>query len=260
MTAQHVTTDALAGKVALVTGASRGIGRSIALAMGRAGAFVVVHCNQARTAAEAVVREIEAAGGRGAVVAADLAQPGAAAALFASMDACLMQALGSTAFDILVNNAGIIKREPIEEVTEAQFDLTLQVNLKAPFFLIQEGIRRMRDGGRIINVSSMGTRVAFPLMAAYAPAKAGLEALTTLLAAQLGARGITVNAILPGLTSTDMNPLDANSGVGAKALPTIALGRLGHPDDIAGTAVFLASEAAAWVTAQRIEVSGGQRL
>lgn len=250
----------LSGKVALVTGGSRGIGRSIAIAMGRAGAFVVVHCNQAQAQARSVVAEIEAAGSGGLVVAADLSQPGAAAGLFRDMDEQLTQARGSAAFDILVNNAGVIKREPIEEVTEAQFDLTLQVNLKAPFFLIQEGIKRMRDGGRIINVSSMGTRVAFPAMAAYAPAKAGLEALTLLLAAQLGARGITVNAILPGLTSTDMNPLEADSGVGAKALPTIALGRLGHPDDIAGTAVFLASESAAWVTAQRIEVSGGQRL
>lgn len=254
------TAQVLAGKVAVVTGASRGIGRSIALAFGRAGAFVVVHCHAAREAAQAVVREIEDAGGAGAVVAADLSLPGAAQVVFTACDEILQNRDGQTGFDILVNNAGIIKRDTIEQVSEADFDQTLQVNLKAPFFLIQEGIKRMRDGGRIINVSSMGTRVAFPAMAAYAPAKAGLEALTTLLAAQLGARGITVNAILPGLTSTDMNPLDPDEGMGAKALPTIALGRLGHPDDIAGTAVFLASDAAAWVTAQRIEVSGGQRL
>jgi len=250
----------LAGKVAVVTGASRGIGRSIALALGRAGAFVVVHCHAAREAARAVVQEIESAGGAGAVVAADLSLPGAAKVVFDACDHVLQERLGQTAIDILVNNAGIIKRDTIEKVSEADFDQTLQVNLKAPFFLIQEALKRMRNGGRIINVSSMGTRVAFPAMAAYAPAKAGLEALTTLLAAQLGARGITVNAILPGLTSTDMNPLDPDEGIGAKALPTIALGRLGHPDDIAGTAVFLASDAAAWVTAQRIEVSGGQRL
>lgn len=259
-----MTTDfapcALTGKVALVTGASRGIGRAIALALGRAGAFVIVHYHAASDAAQAVVKAIEASGGAGAAVAADLAGQGAARALFADMDALLMDRFGNAGFDILVNNAGVITRDTIEHVTEAEFDRTLQVNLKAPFFLIQEGLSRMRDGGRIINVSSMGTRVAFPAMAAYAPAKAGLEALTTLLAAQLGARGITVNAILPGLTSTDMNPLNPDSGLGARALPTIALGRLGHPDDIAGTAVFLASDAAAWVTAQRIEVSGGQRL
>lgn len=248
----------LAGKIALVTGGSRGIGRAIALKLGAAGAFVVVHCNQGIEAAQAVVAEIAHAGGKACVIACDLSEQGAAKRLFAELDIELLGRFQSTAFDMLVNNAGIIKREPIEDVLEETFDQTIQVNLKAPFFLIQEGLLRMRDGGRIINISSMGTRVAFPAMAAYAPAKAGLEALTTLLAAHLGPRRITVNAVLPGLTATDMNPME--EGAQARALPTIALGRLGQPDDIASVVAFLASDAGGWVTAQRIEVSGGQRI
>ena len=248
----------LVGKIALVTGASRGIGRAIALALGASGAFVVVHCNQAIEAAQSVLAEIVHAGGSGCVIACDLSGQGAAKRLFAQLDGELSGRFQSTAFDVLVNNAGVIKREPIEDVLEETFDQTIQVNLKAPFFIIQEALSRMRDGGRIINISSMGTRVAFPAMAVYAPAKAGLEALTTLLAAHLGPRRITVNAVLPGLTATDMNPME--EGAQARALPTIAMGRLGQPDDIARVVAFLASDAAGWVTAQRIEVSGGQRL
>lgn len=252
--------ESLTGKIALVTGASRGIGKAIALKLGANGAFVAVHCKRSDEAAQEVLRDIEQAGGRGTVVCTDLALAGASVGLFAALDKELEHQFGSTAFDILVNNAGVIKREPIEDVTEEEFDFTMDVNLKAPFFLIQQGLKRMRNGGRIINISSMGTRVAYPAMAAYAPAKAGLEVLTTLLAAHLGPRGITVNAVLPGLTSTDMNPIDAQSPAGIQALSTIALGRLGQPSDIAEVVAFLASEAAAWVTAQRIEVSGGQRL
>lgn len=248
----------LRGKIALVTGGSRGIGRAIALKLGADGAFVVVHCNQAIDAAQSVLAEITRAGGSGCVIACDLSEQGAAKRLFSQLDIELLARFESTAFDVLVNNAGVIKREPIEDVLEETFDQTIQVNLKAPFFLIQEGLLRMRDGGRIINISSMGTRVAFPAMAVYAPAKAGLEALTTLLAAHLGPRRITVNAVLPGLTATDMNPME--QGAQARALPTIALGRLGQPDDIAHVVAFLASDAGGWVTAQRIEVSGGQRL
>ncbi|GAA5236724.1 SDR family oxidoreductase [Verticiella sediminum] len=250
----------LQGKVALVTGASRGIGRAIARALARDGALVAVHCNSAREAAEALVAEIAAAGGQALVVQADLAHADGPCALLEDLDVQLRQRLGSPALDILVNNAGVIKREPIEAVTPEQFDLTLTVNLKAPFFLIQQALPRLREQGRIINISSMGTRAAFPAMAAYAPAKAGLEALTRLLAVQLGPRGITVNAVAPGLTDTAMNPLDMASPAAAQAIAGIALGRLGQPADIAEVVAFLASDAARWVTGQCIEASGGQRL
>ncbi len=254
------TAAGLHGKVALVTGASRGIGRAIALQLGAQGALVVVHYHRAADAAHAVVAQIEAAGGQALAVAADLAQAGAAQQLFSALDAALLARCGDVRFDILINNAGIGTRAPIEAVSEADFEHMLQVNLKAPFFIIQQALSRLRDGGRIINVSSMGTRVAFPAMAAYAPCKAGLEALTVLLAAQLGPRGITVNAVLPGATATDMNPAARVPESAAVLAQTIALRRVGQPEDIAEVVAFLASDAARWVTAQRIEASGGQRL
>ncbi|MGB3277382.1 MAG: SDR family oxidoreductase [Castellaniella sp.] len=250
----------LENKVALVTGASQGIGLAVARKLAAQGAFVVIQGNRSMQAADDAVRGIESQGGRAAALQADLAQEDGPAQLCERLDALLRDRLGCPDLDILVNNAGVLKREPIEAVTPAQFDLTLNVNLKAPFFLIQGLLPRLRDQGRIINVSSLGTRVAFPAMAAYAPAKAGLEALTRLLAAQLGPRGITVNTVSPGLTETGMNPQLATSEAGRQAVASIALGRLGQPDDIAGVIAFLAGEDARWVTAQCIEVSGGQRI
>lgn len=250
----------LDGKVALVTGASQGIGSAIARALARDGAFVAIHANHSTAAAEDLTREIEAAGGRAAVVQADLSVDDGPRQLIERLDTLLRDRLNTRGLDILVNNAGVIKREPIEDVTHAQFDLTMAVNLKAPFFLIQQALPRLRDHGRIINISSMSTRVAYPAMAAYAPAKAGLEALTRLLAAHLGQRGITVNAVAPGLTDTAMNPLEKGSIAASQAVASIALHRLGQPADIAEVVAFLASDEARWVTAQCIEVSGGQRL
>ncbi len=250
----------LSGKVALVTGSSRGIGRAIARKLAGDGAFVLVHGRQPGGEADAVAREITASGGSAACVYADLLEDDGPDKLQGQADAVLQQALGDPAIDVLVNNAGVIRRETIESVTRAEFDRTLGVNLRAPFFLIQQLLPRLRDGGRIINVSSMATRVAYPTMAAYAPAKAGIEALTRLLAVHLGPRGITVNAVAPGLTDTAMNPLKPGTPAADQAIATIALGRLGQPADIADVVAFLASDAARWVTGQCIEVSGGQRL
>lgn len=250
----------LTGKVALVTGASRGIGRAIALALARDGAFVLVHGRQPSPEAAEVVSAIEAAGGEAAAVFADLVEDDGPEKLLAQSDAVLTQRRGDTGLDILVNNAGVIRREPIEAVTHAEFDRTVAVNLRAPFFLIQQSLGRLRDGGRIINISSMGARAAFPSMAAYAPAKAGIEALTRLLAVHLGGRGITVNAVSPGLTDTAMNRVQAGTPAAAQVISTIALGRIGQPADIADVVAFVASHEARWVTGQSIEVSGGQSL
>jgi 3-oxoacyl-[acyl-carrier protein] reductase len=162
----------LSGKVALVTGSSQGIGRAIALALAREGALVLVHGRQASAQASEVVREIEAGGGAAAAVFADLQGDDGPTVLLQQTDAILAQRRGDTGLDILVNNAGVIRRETIECVTHAEFDRTIAVNLRAPFFLIQQSLARLRDGGRIINISSMGARAAFPSMAAYAPAKA----------------------------------------------------------------------------------------
>ncbi|MNV82889.1 3-oxoacyl-[acyl-carrier-protein] reductase FabG [compost metagenome] len=136
----------------------------------------------------------------------------------------------------------------------------LQVNLKTPFFLIQHCLPLLRDAGRIINISSMGTRAAYPEMSVYAPAKAGLEALTLLLASELGARGITVNAVLPGATATDLNQRARDPEISRVIARTIALGRVGQPEDIADIVAFLASHEGRWVTGQSIDATGGQRL
>ena len=250
----------LSGKVALVTGASRGSGRAIALALAREGAFVLVHGRQPSAEADEVVREIESSGGAAAAVFADLEGDDGPTTLLQQTDALLTQRRGDPGLDILVNNAGVIRRETIESVTHAEFDRTLGVNLRAPFFLIQQSMPRLRDGGRIINISSMGARAAFPSMAAYAPAKAGIEALTRLLAVQLGPRGITVNAVSPGLTDTAMNRVKLGTPAAAQVIATIALGRIGQPADIADVVGFVASDDARWVTGQCIEVSGGQSL
>jgi NAD(P)-dependent dehydrogenase (short-subunit alcohol dehydrogenase family) len=250
----------LQGRVALVTGASRGIGRAIALKLAARGAFVAAHYNASLDAARELVAQIESAGGAAVALAADLGQADAPRRLFEAFDAELHERGLPAQLHILVNNAGVGKRATIEDVSEADFDHILQVDLKSPFFIIQQALPRLQDGGRIINVSSMGTRAAYPVMAAYAPAKAGLEALTLLLAEHLGPRGITVNAVLPGATATDMNPGARNPESAARLAQTIALRRVGQPEDIADIVAFLASDAARWVTAQRIDASGGQRL
>lgn len=259
---QPAVPGSLAGKIALVTGASRGIGRAIALALARRGATVAVHYHAAEPAARQVVADIAALGAdaQAFALAADLARPDGAAELAAALAAALAVRPGSPSLDILVNNAGIGLRKPIAQVAPADFDRVIQVNLKSPFFLIQHLLPLLRDGGRIINVSSMGTRAAYPEMSVYAPAKAGLEALTLLLASELGPRGITVNAVLPGATATDLNNR-ARDPLQAEAIAqTIALRRVGQPQDIADIVAFLASQEGRWITGQKIDASGGQRL
>jgi NAD(P)-dependent dehydrogenase (short-subunit alcohol dehydrogenase family) len=251
---------ALAGKIALVTGASRGIGQAIALRLAGDGATVAVHFNAAADAANATVAEIVAAGGQAFAIQADLSLRGGAAVLADKFKAALTGRTGSPSFDILVNNAGLGLRAVIEDVTEDDFDALLQTNLTSPFFLIKALLPHLRDGGRIVNVSSMGTRSAYPTMAAYAPAKAGLEALGRLLAVHVGGRQITVNSVMPGATATDMNAVSHDPAAARAAAATIALGRVGQPDDIARVVAFLASDAGGWVTGQQIDASGGQRL
>jgi NAD(P)-dependent dehydrogenase (short-subunit alcohol dehydrogenase family) len=250
----------LDGKVALVTGASRGIGRAIAVHLAAAGARVGVHYGGSREAAEVTLAEIEGAGGVGFLLQAGLGSAEASADLGDRFLEEVAARFGASGPDILVNNAGIGRRAPIEEITEAEFDDIVSVNLKAPFFLIQALLPHFRQGGRIINISSMGTRAPYPVMPVYAPSKAGLEALTRLLAVHLGPRGITVNAVMPGATATDMN-VGAREPETAKAIAaTVALGRVGQPEDIARVVAFLASEEGGWVTGQVVDASGGQRL
>ncbi|MEC7763681.1 MAG: SDR family oxidoreductase [Pseudomonadota bacterium] len=247
-------------RIALVTGSSRGIGAAIAQRLGADGMFVIVHYNGNREAADATLAKVQAAGGDGTVLQGDLSDPQAPGVLAQSVHDLTRDRFGSPRLDVLVNNAGLGVRCTIEETTDAMLDETLEVDFKAPFKLIRSLGAIIPEGGRIINISSMGTRVAYPDMAAYAPAKAALEALGVLLAAHFGPRGITVNSVLPGATVTDLSGPMRNPEWIEKTSATIAMRRLGQPDDIAEVVAFLAGTQSGWITAQKIDASGGQRI
>ena len=251
----------LENKVALVTGASRGIGRAIALRLAQDGALVAVHYGRNSDAADTVVQKIEANGGAAFSIQAELGTLANVYALYEALDAALHQRTGTNQFDILVNNAGISIRESIEETTEKTFDELIAVNVKAPFFLIQQALPRLRDGGRVINLSSGATRVAFPDIAAYSLTKGAINTLSLVLAKQLGVRNITVNSLAPGFIDTDMNADVLQDEAVQKFVANLsALGRVGQPSDVADAAAFLASSESRWVTGQYLDVTGGSRL
>ena len=253
----------LSNKVALITGSSRGIGRATALAFARQGAaLIVVHYASNAEAAQATVREIEALGVKAVAIHADLRDGKAAAErIWTQLKDAAVAATGEAKLDILVNNAGIAPAIALAQTTEAIYDETLLINLKTPFFLIQVLADHIRDNGRIINISTGYTRVAAPTHPAYAASKGGLETLTLALAPEFGKRGITVNAVMPGVTATDMNAdwlAIPEARAGAEALSVF--GRLGQGADIADVVTFLASEDARWTTGQVIDATGGARL
>ncbi|MFF3350413.1 SDR family oxidoreductase [Streptomyces sp. NPDC002779] len=248
------------GKTALVTGGSRGIGRAISRRLAREGALVAVHYGHDRTAAERTVKEIDADGGRAFPVHAELGVPGDADTLWAAFDAALAERDAPAGLDILVNNAGITVPRPLAQVTEADYDRVFAINTKAPFFIIQRGLDRLRDGGRIVNISSVATRVAFPAIVSYTMTKAALDYLTLSLAQELGPRGITVNAVAPGYTETEINPTLAVPEIRRRYSEASTFGRLGDPVDIADVVSFVASDDARWVTGQWIDASGGAHL
>ncbi|MFF3669744.1 SDR family oxidoreductase [Microtetraspora malaysiensis] len=247
----------LTGKTALVTGASRGIGRAIAQRLAAAGALVAVHFGTNEKAALETVQLIEKEGGRAFPVRAELGAPGDVDALFAGLEAGLAAWTGQVRLDILVNNAAINTGGPVDAITPEAFDRLIAINTKAPLFIIQRALPLLNDGGRIVNVTTAATRIAMP-EAPYAMSKVGVEVLSRSLAQQVGARGITVNAVAPGPTVTDMNPwmLD-NPEVQQMVGTGNAIPRVGQPDDIADVVAFLASDAGRWVTGQVIDASGG---
>ncbi|CAL9392113.1 SDR family oxidoreductase [Streptomyces griseomycini] len=254
------TTARHAGKTALVTGGSRGIGRAISHRLAREGALVAVHYGHDRTAAERTVKEIEADGGRAFTVHAELGVDGDADALWSDFDRALAAQGAEAGLDILVNNAGITVPRRIADVTEADYDRVFAINTRAPFFIIQRGLGRLRDGGRIVNVSSVATRVAYPAIVSYTMTKAALDYLTLALAEELGPRGITVNAVAPGYTETEINPTLAVPEIRRRYSEASVFGRLGDPVDIADVVSFVASDDARWVTGQWIDASGGAHL
>lgn len=238
-------------EVTLVTGASRGIGRAIARALAEDGHAIAVHYGGNADAARETVALIEAAGGAAFAVAGDLRT-------LAGVDA-IARALGDRPIRVLVNNAGHqLPEGPLTD--EATFDALFAVNVKAAYFLIQRLAPQIMDGGRIINISSGTSTMGFPDKMVYAMAKAATNAMTLSFAKALGVRGITVNAVLPGLIETDMNPWVRNPDAAARIARLSALNRVGQPDDIAGIVAFLASPAARWITGELLFASGGAQL
>jgi 3-oxoacyl-[acyl-carrier protein] reductase len=247
----------LTGKTALVTGASRGIGRAIAERLAADGALVAVHYANNRAAADNTVAAIKTAGGEAFTVQAELSAATGVDDLFAG----LADGLAARPLDILINNAAIITYEStIEQTTPEQFEQQFALNIRAPFFIIQRALPLLRDGGRIINISSGVTWFATPQVV-YAMTKGAINVLGRSLANTLGPRGITVNTVSPGVTDTEMNSWLHES---AEAIPGIAeitaLDRVGQGADIADAVAFFASEDGRWVTGQTLEVNGGLYL
>lgn len=247
----------MTGRVALVTGASRGIGRAIALGLAAAGADVAVGYHRNRSAAEDVARAISEVGRRAIVVEADIAQVDAGARLVDRT----VEALGG--LDVLVNNAGGNTRTPFLEISSAELEAVLTLNLLGPFRVAQAAARHMvqTGGGRIVNVASISASLAYPGLSHYQAAKAGLAMLTRGIALELADAGVTVNAIAPGLIETDLTVGNlADPKVRARRTARVPLGRLGRPEDVVGAVLFLVSDAAAWVTGATIVVDGGQTV
>jgi 3-oxoacyl-[acyl-carrier protein] reductase len=252
----------LEGKVALVTGGSRGIGRAIAERLGRDGATVAVTYARDETAAQEVVERIRKDGGQAFALHAELGRRGDAAALWAAFDDQAGEHAPDGRVDIIVNNAGIGQYADLSTLTEEGFDDVFAVNVRAPFFIVKEGLNRLRDGGRIINISSGAARLAMPEIIAYSATKGALDNFTLNLAKELGPRGITVNSVAPGIIDTDINAswLRGNPEAEAEAASLAALGRVGQPEDVADVVAFLASNDARWVTGRVIDATGGSAL
>ena len=251
----------LAGKVALVTGASRGLGVHMALRLAQAGALVAVNYASDEVAARDTVRRIEDAGGQAFPIQAKLGDQAAAEDLAASLDSELTKRTGSDRIDILVNNIGGGDYGPITAVDQPFYDQMFSNNVRGPFFLTRALHPRINDFGRVINISSTGARLTDPNIIVYTMAKAAVEAFTRVLAQDMGKRGITVNSVAPGFTAGPTNDYIVNDPAAAKAVTSItALDRFGQPEEIAEVVYFLASSSGRWVTAQHIEASGGFKL
>jgi 3-oxoacyl-[acyl-carrier protein] reductase len=240
---------------ALVTGGSRGIGRAAALALAAAGAHVLVHYGASADDARSVVEQIRAKGGKAEAVGADLAQTDGPAKLAAAV----RQIVGDR-LDILVANAGISRAKTIEETSIEDFDALFAVNVRAPYFLVQQLLPILAEGSSIIFTSSLAARAAVGNLSAYAATKGAIETLVKHFAFILGPRGIRVNAVAPGVVETDMSSFAKTEAGKEFTLGMQALKRIAQPDDIAGAIAFLASDAGRWVNGDTLRVDGGAKL
>jgi NAD(P)-dependent dehydrogenase (short-subunit alcohol dehydrogenase family) len=245
----------LSGKTALVTGASRGIGRASALALAQEGAQVLVHYGRGKAEADAVVAEICKAGGRAEAIASDLAAPDGAHNL-----AKQVRGIVGDRLDILVANAGVAKAASIEETTVEDFDRLFAVNVRSPFFLIQRTLPILGNGSSIVFVSSLAAHAVVGTLAAYAATKGAIDTLVKHFAAALGPRGIRVNAVAPGVVNTEMSNFTKTDAGQKYALNMQAIQRLAGPEDIGPVVAFLASDDARWITGDTVRVDGGSKL
>jgi len=252
----------LTNKTALVTGASRGIGRATAAALAEAGARVLVHYGRSAKEAESLVAAIHAKGGRADAIAADLGTPDGAAQL-----AKQVRSIAGDRLDVLVLNAGISKSARIADYTVEDFDKLFATNVRGPFFVVQHLLPILGEGSSIVAISSLGARAVVgkpglenPSILAYASTKGALETLVKNWAAILGPRGIRVNAVAPGVIDTDMSSFTKTEAGREAALGMQALKRIGKPDDVADVVAFLASDGARWITGASIPVDGGSKL
>ncbi len=245
----------LSGKTALVTGASRGIGRASALALAKAGAQVLVHYGAGEKAAAAVVAEIRQAGGRAEKVAADLRAPDGPHAL-----ATRVRAIIGDRLDILVANAGMSKTATLEDMTVEDFNDLFAVNVRAPYFLVQQLLPTLCKDSSIVLLSSLAAHATVGTLSAYAATKGAIDTLVKHFASALGDRGIRVNAVAPGAVDTDMSNFVRTDAGRDFTLGIQALKRIAQPDDIGAAIVFLASEEARWITGDTLRVDGGSKL
>jgi len=245
----------LKGKTALVTGASRGIGRSTALAMARLGAQVLVHYGHGAREAEDVVAEIRNSGSRADAIGADLGAPDGPHKL-----ARQVRAIVGDRLDILVANAGVTKSAAIEETTVEDFDQLFAVNVRAPFFLVQQLLPILHEGSSVVLLSSLAAHAVVGTLPAYAATKGAIDTLVKHFAVALGARGVRVNAIAPGVVATDMSSFAKTDAGRDYTLGLQTLKRIAQPDDIAAAVAFLVSPDARWITGDTIHVDGGSKL
>jgi len=237
----------LDGKTALITGGSRGIGRAIAERLAAEGAAIVINYTRSEQLAQEVVKAISAKGGKAIAIQADVSKPAEVRRLFNEAE----KAIGG--LDIVVANAGVYIVKPLVENTEADYDYIFDTNTRGVFVTLQEAGRRVRDGGRIVVVSTGGTKMHFANMSLYLGSKGAIEQFARSLSRELGPRNVTVNVLSPGFTETDMLPEEYRD-YGASLSP---FNRVGAPQDIAEVAAFLASDAARWITGQNVQAGGG---